>query len=216
MAKKMAFAGHLWPVLALMAVVCAAVFFGGCRKEEGEEAGPSGGAKITGKNVVMVIASQGFRDEELSEPKSLIEKAGGKVVVASSSLNTATGMLGKKVKPDVLLKDVKADDFDAVVFVGGAGASEYWNDATAHSLAKDAVRKGKLVCAICIAPVTLANAGVLDGKRATVWKSEASKLEAKGAKYTGKDVQVDGKIITANGPPASKAFGREIVKALSK
>ncbi len=216
MTKKSACAGALWPVLALLAVVCAAVLLGGCKKEEAEEAEPSGEAKITGKRVVMVIASKGFRDEELSEPKLVIEKAGAKVVVASSSLNTATGMRGKKVKPDVLLKDVKADDFDAVIFVGGAGASEYWDDATAHSLAKDAVQKGKLVCAICIAPVTLANAGILEGKKATVWKSEASKLEAKGAKYTGKDVQVDGKIITANGPPASVAFGREIVKALSK
>jgi len=214
MAKRIACAGPLWSVLALLAVVCVAVVLGGCKKEEGEE--PSGEGKIAGKKVVMVIASQGFRDEEYSEPKSLIEKAGGKVVAASSSLEPAKGTRGKTVKPDVLLKDVKADDFDAVVFVGGAGAAEYWEDATAHSLAKDAARKGKLVCAICIAPVTLANAGVLDGKKATVWKSEASKLEAKGAKYTGKDVQVDGKIITASGPPASVAFGKEIVRALSK
>jgi protease I len=197
---------------ALVLLFCIAVILSGCRKKEGGDALPT----ITGKKVVMVIANKNFRDEELFEPKNVIEKAGGKVVVASSSLETAKGMLGKTFKPQLLLKDVKADDFDAVVFVGGGGAREYWKDATAHSLAKAAADEGKLVCAICIAPVTLANAGLLNGKKATVWPDVKSQLQEKGATYTGKDVEIDGNLITGDGPKSATKFGEAIVRALGR
>jgi len=171
--------------------------------------------KLEGKEVLMIIAERNFRDEELLEPKGILEKEGAKVTVASTSLNVAIGMLGARVTPDILLKKVKVDDYDAIIFVGGGGASQYWNDSLAHQIAQEAVNKGKILCAICIAPVTLANAGVLSEKKATVWPSEKEKIEAKGVIYTGKAVQVDGKIITANGPQSAKKFAREIVKALA-
>jgi len=201
------------PLLFLVAA-CLAIALGGCRKEKAEEGETGEPPTITGKKVVMIIAKNEFRDEELFEPKEIIEKAGGEVTVASSSLKEAKGMKGKTFKPDILLKNVKPDDYHAVVFIGGSGASEYWNDSKAHFVAKSAAEKGKLVCAICIAPVTLANAGLLDGKKATVWKSEAGKIKKKGAKYTGADVQIDGNFITADGPKSASKFGRAIVRAL--
>ncbi|RLE06522.1 DJ-1 family protein [Candidatus Aerophobetes bacterium] len=171
--------------------------------------------KLTEKKAVMIIAERNFRDEELLKPKEILEKRGVKVTVASTSLNVAKGMLGARVKPDILVKEIKVDDYDAIIFVGGSGASQYWNDPLAHNIAKETVKKNKILCAICIAPVTLANAGVLSGKKATVWPSEKGKLEAKGASYTGNPVQVEGKIITAEGPQAAEEFGRSIVEALS-
>jgi len=171
--------------------------------------------KLTEKKAVMIIAERNFRDEELLKPKEILEKRGVKVTVASTSLNVAKGMLGARVKPDILVKEIKVDDYDAIIFVGGSGASQYWNDPLAHNITKEAVKKNKILCAICIAPVTLANAGVLSGKKATVWPSEKGKLEAKGASYTGNPVQVEGKIITAEGPQAAEEFGRSIVEALS-
>lgn len=202
--------------LLLLAAVCTAVVLGGCRKKADEETEAGELPTITGKKVVMVIASKNFRDEELLETRKIIKEAGAEVVVAASSLKTATGMKGATFKPEVLLKDVKADDYDAVVFVGGSGASEYFKDPTAHSLAKAAAEEGKLVCAICIAPVTLANAGLLEGKKATVSKSQAKAIEKKGAKYTGEPVQIDGNIITADGPKSSVKFGKAIVRALGQ
>jgi len=172
-------------------------------------------AKLKGKSAVMIIAERNFRDEELFEPKKILEHQGIEVTIASTSLKMATGMLGGKMNPDILLSKVKVDDYDAIIFVGGQGASQYWNDSLAHNIAKEAVEKDKILCAICIAPVTLANAGVLAGKKATVYPSERGKLEAKGAIYTGKPVQVEGKIITAEGPRAAEEFGKAIVKALS-
>ena len=171
--------------------------------------------KLTGKKVVMIIAEKDFRDEELLEPKKILEDEGASVTVASTTLRTATGMFGAKATPDILVSEVKVDEYDAIIFVGGAGASQYWNDSTAHSIAREAVQKNKILCAICIAPVTLANAGVLSGKKATVWVSERRKLEAKGASYTGKPVEIAGKIITASGPEAAQEFGRNIARALA-
>ena len=170
---------------------------------------------LSGKRVVMIIAHRDFRDEELFEPRSILEGQGAEVLVASSSLQIAKGMKGGTVKPDLLIDDVDVSEFDAVIFVGGVGASEYWENPKAHEIARKAVELGKVVAAICIAPVTLANAGVLEGRRATVWPSESGRIVEKGAIYTGADVEVDGNIITANGPSAAKEFAKAIARKLS-
>jgi protease I len=171
---------------------------------------------LNGKSVVMIIASRDFRDEELQEPESILEQKGAQVTIACSALGEVTGMKGMKVKPDILLDQVNVEDYDAVIFIGGSGAKEYWNDSKTHSIARETVAADKVLGAICIAPVTLANAGVLNGKKATVYSSEKGKLEAAGADYTGADVQVDGKIITANGPEAAARFGEAIARALGE
>jgi len=162
----------------------------------------------------MIIAPDKFRDEELLEPKEVLEKAGVEVRVACTGLAGARGTLGAQVKPDVLFTDLRAGDYDAFIFVGGAGASIYWDDPFAHALAAGAVEKNKIVAAICIAPVTLAKAGVLEGKRATVWPSEAEQLTAAGARYSASPVVKDGNIITGAGPAAARKFGEEVLKAL--
>lgn len=167
------------------------------------------------KKVVMIIARNDFRDEELFLPKEILEKSGIEVNVASTSLDVAKGMLGGTVRPDMLMSDINVSDFDAIVFIGGAGASQYWNDGVAHKLARDAFNTNKIIAAICIAPVTLAKAGILNGKRATVWSTEAGQLKVVGgAIYTGKNVEKDGNIITAAGPFAASQFGDELLKAL--
>jgi protease I len=168
-------------------------------------------SQLEGKKVVMIIASQSFRDEELGTPKSVLEKQGAEVTIASSSLDTATGMLGAKVKPAILITDINVADYDAIVFVGGSGAVEYFEDSTAHEIAKKAVEQNKILCAMCIAPAILANAGVLEGKKAT----SSAYSDLKGATYTGADCQVDGNIVTARGPATREKFAKAIVKALA-
>ncbi len=167
------------------------------------------------KKVVMIIAQNQFRDEELLQPKEILEKAGVVVKVASSSTSEAEGMLGAKVKPDFLISEVNINDYDAIVFVGGSGASEYWESPVAQKLAKDANSAGKIVAAICLAPLTLANAGILEGKKVTAWETQSQKLRDKGAFFTGRKVQKDGNLITASGPIAANEFGQAILEALS-
>ena len=169
-----------------------------------------------GKKAVMIIAQNNFRDEELLKPKEILEKNGVAVTVASSSLKESTGMLGAKVKPDILFTTIKVSDFDAIVFVGGSGSMEYWDNPTAHKLATEANTAKKIIGAICIAPVTLAKAGLLKGKKATTYSSTINDIKACGAVYTGADVERDGNIVTAGGPVAAQKFGETLVKALTE
>lgn len=171
---------------------------------------------LTGMDVLMVIASGDFRDEEYREPAQALAHVMAGVVVASSSKNDSVGMFGLHVTPDLLLSEVDVSKYAAVVFIGGSGASEYFNDAAAHKIARDAAEQGKLVCAICIAPSTLANAGLLKGKKATCFSAEKNNLVAKGAKFVNKGVVRDGKIITADGPDNAAAFAKAICEALAE
>ena len=171
---------------------------------------------VKGKKAVMIIAQNNFRDEELLKPKEVLEKNGVIVTVASSSLKESTGMLGAKVKPDILFTNINVADYDAVIFVGGSGASEYWDNPTAHKIANEANNAKKIVGAICIAPVTLAKAGLLKDKKATTFSSTINDIKSAGAKYTGAEVEIDGNIITASGPAAAQKFGETIVKALNQ
>ena len=180
-------------------------------KPEGGEPMPD----LKGKKVVMIIASDAFRDEEFKLPSEHLRACGVRVTVASSKLDEATGMRGMKVKPDVLIGDVKADDYDAVIFVGGGGASEYFDDPTAHAIAKSAVEGKKLLAAICIAPSTLANAGVLKGRKATCWESERLNLKRKGADVQDKPVVRDGLVVTASGPDAAEEFARTLAEVMA-
>ena len=174
-------------------------------------------ADLSGSKVLMVVAPSNFRDEEYQIPREQLEKAGAKITVASSSLDESVGMLKKvKVKADILLKDVKMDDYDAVIFVGGVGAEKYFQDKEAYRIARETVEKNKILAAICLAPAILANAGVLKDKKATVFKSEKDTLKNKGASYEDKPVVQDGLIITANGPEAAADFAETIKEALKK
>ncbi|MDO9180889.1 MAG: DJ-1/PfpI family protein [Bacteriovorax sp.] len=167
------------------------------------------------KSVAMVIAEKNFRDEEYQRPKEVLEKAGIKVVTISTTISTVSGKLGLKVTPDLLLDQVNINDFDALIFIGGGGAEQYFDDSKAIKLAQEAAGKNKICGAICIAPVILANAGLLNHKKATVFQSEISKIKEKGAHYTNKKVVVDGHLVTANGPEAAEDFGEAILKLLT-
>ncbi|MDD5492432.1 MAG: DJ-1/PfpI family protein [bacterium] len=170
----------------------------------------------TAKKVLMVIAHEMFRDEEYLQPKEILESAGIKVVTASSSLEPATGKLGAMVKPDILLRDSRAEEYDAIIFIGGSGSRNYFNDPAAHALARSAVGQKKILASICSATGILAQAGVIAGKKVTSFPAEAEMIEKNRAYYTGKEVEIDGRLVTANGPASAVAFGQAIRKMLLK
>ncbi len=170
---------------------------------------------LAGKKAVFVIAPERFRGRELKDTAAILKAKGCKVVVACSSLDEAKGVRGTKIKPDVLLADVKAKDYDAIVFVSGSGARVYFNDATCHALARAGVEQHKVVAAICTAPSILARAGVLKGIHATSWRSRRRDLREHGAKWSSDRVVRHEKIITAYGPRASVRFGQFLAAALA-
>ena len=164
--------------------------------------------------VVMIIAPDGFRDEEYFEPKAVFEAGEIQVVTASKQKGPCYGKLGRVAMADIVISEIEPEEYDAVVFVGGPGMAKLINDPEMMGVAKVFSKMGKIIGAICVAPSILANAGLLKNKKATAFSSEEGYLMQKGAMYTGKPVEAAGKIITANGPAAAREFGKAIVKAL--
>ena len=194
--------------LMSIAIVLGAVWAGEIQGKEGVM------PDLKGKKVLMVIAAADFRDEEYFEPFNRLRQCGAAVTVASSVKGAAVSVFGKTVITDRQIAECKAGDYDAIVFIGGPGATEFFTNAAAHALARAAVGQGKVLAAICIAPVTLANAGLLKGKQATCFPSLQKQLTMQGARVVKQDVVQDGKLLTANGPQAAREFAEALVKML--
>jgi len=165
------------------------------------------------RRALFVIYAR-FQETEYSIPRAVLEDQGIAVIVASSSTDFVKGHEGAEVQPDVLLGDVRAADYDAVVFVGGYGYEV--DDPEGQRIAREAVAGDKVVAAICIAPITLAKAGLVEGKRVTA-ATQWNVLEKAGATVvTDTAVVRDGLIITANGPGGAREFGEAIAAALQE
>jgi protease I len=168
--------------------------------------------------VLYVIAPERFRDEELLEPKRILEQDGATVTVASTRGGIATGMLGAKVTPDCTLQQADAKSFDALAVAGGAGAPVHlWDSEPLRTMVKALHAAGKPVGAICLAPPVLARAGILAGKRATTFPADRALVELKrgGATYVDEPVVLDGTIVTGSGPEAAAAFGQTLSRLLT-
>jgi SagB-type dehydrogenase family enzyme len=167
------------------------------------------------KRAALIVASQNYRDEELFETKMALDAAGIQSVIASTRIGVIRGTLvGGIAEANMLIGQLRADDYDAIIFIGGIGAVEYVANPIALNLAREAVRNRKILAAIGTAPTILANAGVLTGVRTTSLLSERNTLIAAGAFYTGTPVEEDRWIITGRDPGSAMQFGRNIADAL--
>ena len=166
------------------------------------------------KKVAMFIAFQDFRDEEYIEPKKILEAEGIKVDTVSSAKGKARGKFGAVADVDKIISDINPSDYDALCLVGGYGCLEYLDNNPVYDIFKQAFNENKLIGSICISPVILAHAGILKGKKATVWVDGADELKKAGAIYTGADIEIDGRIITANGPGPAKEYAQKLVQEL--
>jgi len=197
----------LWSIVLMVVLSLTTVFAENQQKVKG--------GKLKGKKIVMIIAQRMFEEAEFKYPKEIFDNEGADVTIASSTLSMATGG-SLRVKPDILIDDIKVKDFDAIVFIGGFGVTEYFENPQAHRIARQALEADKILAAICMAPRILANAGVLKGKKATCFPNVKEDIKDKGAIVTGEMVERDGNIITGNGPGAATKFGETIASALSE
>lgn len=165
-------------------------------------------------DILMIIAPANFRDEELFETKEALEERGHHVTLASSHTGICTGSLGKTARAEIPLEEVSSEMYDAFIFVGGNGCSVFFDDRAALSLARNAYEDDKIIAAICLAPIILAKADILGGKRATVTPARIKLLEKLGATFAGVGVVTDGNIVTADGPQSARRFGETITAML--
>lgn len=175
------------------------------------------------KKVLFVLMPKDFQDYEFETPyKALCEK-GFAVDVAGMAPGQATGKFGMKFTPNLVLSDLEPEDFDryhALVIPGGPGSTSYlWGNKELQSIAWDFHSKGKLVAAICHACAVLAEAGLLAGKKATIFPS--SDARALFAQHNVMFVDLGcvtlekERIITAQSPEFLKEFVAAILHMLA-
>jgi protease I len=167
------------------------------------------------KKVVFITAPDTFRDEEYYKPKEVLENANVEVVTASTKIGKLTGKFGFKTVSTLLISNIIPNNFNAIVYIGGGGSSIFFNNGKALSLSIEFFKLNKVVASICIAGVILANSGILKDKKATVFVDGKDTLINKGATYTAAPLEIDGNIITANGPEVAEDFGKAILKAIN-
>jgi len=168
------------------------------------------------KKALIVIAQKDYQDWEYERTRTELERGGLEVTVASGEGGTCVGRFGGSVQNTLSLKQVKIADYDCIAFIGGGGAEAYVRHPEALRIAHEAAVASLPLGAICIAPLILAKARVLEGKKATVWDdgqgTQRAILEQAGAGFTGDSVTVDGLIVTGNGAEASEEFGRTLLE----
>jgi len=124
-------------------------------------------------------------------------------LIASGATVTVTG-------PDAKLK---AADFNVILFAGGAGGRELWNNAEALRLVKEAYAAKKVVAAVGSSAIVIANAVPdIAGKKLTTTKEDSAEAIKMKANYTGKGVETDGKLVTTTG--FDRATVRDFLKTL--
>jgi protease I len=211
-------------ILTFQAIVIAWAIMNGC-VVNAEGKAREQNMELKGKKIVMIVAADKFRDEEYDIPNALLTEQGVKITVASTQKGPLKGMLGKKATAELTLDEVKVDDYNGIIFVGGQGTPSIRSNPKSTELAKAFFDKNKLVAAICWAPTILAKATILEnGRKATVWLGDDPEYKMKtsqvltehGGHFVAQKVVVDGNIITANGPDAAMKFAEAIIKMLPK
>lgn len=170
---------------------------------------------------VLMIATDGFEQDELFQPRQALLDAGAQVTLASLKTDPITGEKGGEkgdsITPDTTVDAVDSGDFDALVLPGGVGNPDKlrMNDRTVD-LVEEFMDDEKIVAAICHAPWLLVEADVVDGRRATSWPSVRTDLANAGANVLDEEVVVDGNLITSRKPDDIPAFNRAIIAALAE
>lgn len=162
---------------------------------------------------VCVIMADGFEEIELVSIVDILRRGGVTVTIAGLKNELITGSRGIKIQPDASLDSIK-ELYDAIILPGGSpGYINLGNDKRVLDLVNKYYTEGKLVAAICAAPCVLAKAGILSGKKVTIFKGMEAQL--KDVKYINKPVVEDGNIITSQGPGTAMEFALNILKRLT-
>jgi len=164
----------------------------------------------------IVLLADGFEDVEAVTPIDYLRRAGIEITTASISndLTVTSRWGGIKLIAGALLTDIaEQNDWDAVIIPGGMpGAKNLAASDTVNTLIKEMAAAGKLVCAICAAPVVvLAPLGLLDGKRFTCYPGMEEKMPGI---WLNSNVVVDGNIITSRSAGTAGSFAVAIIEKL--
>jgi protein deglycase len=163
---------------------------------------------------VLIHLADGFEEIEAITPVDVLRRAGCEVVTVSvTGKHEVIGAHGVTMLADKLFVESDYEHADLILLPGGQPGS---NNLNRHEGLKKQItifyQQHKLIAAICAAPLVLGSTGILKGKKATCYPGVESQLT--GATCTGKDVEVDGNIITGKGPGLAMRFSLTLVEKL--
>ena len=170
---------------------------------------------------VAIVATDGFEQSELVEPKKALEAAGATTEVISLRSGRIRGWAGKdwgdEIAVDSVIDDASADDYDALVLPGGVMNPDKLrtNDAVL-AFVRAFFEQGKPVGAICHGPWTLINAGVVKGRHLTSWPSLQADLQNAGATWTDEEVVSQNGLVTSRKPADLPAFNRKLIEEIAE
>jgi protease I len=175
---------------------------------------------LKGKKVA-ILATDGFEQAELAEPRKALDKTGATTEIVSLKDGKIRGWKmkdwGDTVRVDKTVQQANPSDYDALLLPGGVINPDHLRmDPDAVSFLRNFVATGRPVAAICHGPWMLVEADVVKGKSITSWPSLKTDLRNAGANWVDQEVCTDGQFITSRKPDDIPAFNRTIIDALSK
>lgn len=170
---------------------------------------------------VAILATDGFEQSELFEPKKALEAAGATVKVISPKDGEIKGWKhtdwGDKCKVDLSLEDAQADDFDALMLPGGVmNPDKLRMNEKAIEFIKGFAETGKPIAAICHGPWSLIETGFVSGRTMTSWPSIRTDLTNAGAKWVDCEVVTDNGLVTSRKPDDLPAFNKKMIEEFSE
>lgn len=174
---------------------------------------------LAGKKIA-ILATDGFEQVELTEPKKALEQAGATTHVIAPQCGEIKGWKstewGEKVKVDRELSEAKPEEYDALLLPGGVMSPDKLRmDADAVAFVKKFFDSGRPVAAICHGPWTLVEAGVVRGLKMTSWPSLKTDLKNAGANWVNETVVTDKNLTTSRKPDDLPAFNQRIIEQFS-
>jgi protease I len=175
---------------------------------------------IQGKRIA-ILATDGFEQSELLEPKKALDDAGATTEVVSPKGGTirawAEKNWGKDVPVDRELKNAKPDDYDALLLPGGVMNPDHLRmNPDAVNFVRHFVTSGKPIAAICHGPWTLIEAEGVRGRRITSWPSLKTDLQNAGAEWVDEQVVTDHGLVTSRKPADIPAFVNKMIEEIAE
>jgi protease I len=166
---------------------------------------------------VAILATDGFEQVELTEPRKALEQAGAQTRIVSPKDKEIRGWSftdwGQSVAVDAKLDDVRPQDYDALLLPGGViNPDKLRMDPKAVAFVKAFFDAGKPVAAICHGPWMIAEADKARGRRMTSWPSIRTDLRNAGAQVVDEEAVRDGNLVTSRKPDDIPAFIRAVIQ----
>ncbi|RPJ70736.1 MAG: type 1 glutamine amidotransferase [Acidobacteria bacterium] len=176
--------------------------------------------KLSGKRIA-VLATHGFEQSELIEPKRALEQAGAKVDVVSPESGAIKGwnhkQWGEDVKVDRAVAEVKADEYDGLVLPGGVmNPDKLRMNPQAVQLVRAFFDQGKPIASICHGPWLLVEANVVKGLKMTSWPSLQTDIRNAGGEWADQECVVDRGVVTSRKPDDLPAFNRKAIEEFAE